>query len=154
MISKEKFDELDQKQNELRKIRNEYADKQQEIQKQIDQLEIDKYDAEQYIGKIIVCKDMLGAVYHAYTYMIVDRVERLYAGPRFYGKTIEITFSRHFKIGNSILMYERSECSNFKWNQTNDIKTIEPEELKKQINKVLNEFDYGEEMNKLKTKHE
>lgn len=152
MIPNEDFEKLSLKQDELRRMRNEYADKQQEIQKQIDALEIQKYDAEQYIGKIILIKDNLGAVYHNYEYMIVDRVERLYAGPRFYGKSISITYSNSYKIGNSIQMWERSEYSSFSWKDVNNIKCIEPEKVKNQINTLLSNFDYGEEMNKLKAK--
>lgn len=152
MIPNEDFEKLSLKQDELRRMRNEYADKQQEIQKQIDALEIQKYDAEQYIGKIILIKDNLGAVYHNYEYMIVDRVERLYAGPRFYGKSISITYSNSYKIGNSIQMWERSEYSSFSWKDVNNIKCVEPEKVKNQINTLLSNFDYGEEMNKLKAK--
>lgn len=152
MIPNEDFEKLSLKQDELRRMRNEYADKQQEIQKQIDALEIQKYDAEQYTGKIILIKDNLGAVYHNYEYMIVDRVERLYAGPRFYGKSISITYSNSYKIGNSIQMWERSEYSSFSWKDVNNIKCVEPEKVKNQINTLLSNFDYGEEMNKLKTK--
>lgn len=151
MIPNEDFEKLSLKQDELRKKRNEYADKQQEIQKQIDEIEIQKYDAEQYIGKIILVKDYLGAVYHDYVYMIVDRVERLYAGPRFYGKTISITYSNSVKVGNSIQMWERSEYCSFSWKDVDNIKCIEPQVVKRQINNLLNIFDYGEEMNKLKT---
>lgn len=153
MLSKEEFEKLSSKQDELRKIRNDYADKQQEIQKQIDDLEIQKYDVEQFIGKIIVVKDILGAVYHTYEYMVVDRVERLYSGPRFYGKTIAVTYSNSCKIGNSLQLWERSEYSSFKWDQVDSIETIEPKFIKRQINNMLNIFDYGEELNKLKTKH-
>lgn len=152
MIPNEDFEKLSLKQDELRRMRNEYADKQQEIQKQIDALEIQKYDAEQYTGKIILIKDNLGAVYHNYEYMIVDRVERLYAGPRFYGKSISITYSNSYKIGNSIQMWERSEYSSFSWKDVNNIKCVEPEKVKNQINTLLSNFDYGEEMNKLKAK--
>lgn len=152
MIPNEDFEKLSLKQDELRRMRNEYADKQQEIQKQIDEIEIQKYDAEQYIGKIILIKDNLGAVYHNYEYMIVDRVERLYAGPRFYGKSISITYSNSCKIGNSIQMWERSEYSSFSWKDVNTIKCVDPEKVKNQINTLLSNFDYGEEMNKLKEK--
>lgn len=151
MLSEEEFEKLSSKQDELRKIRNDYADKQQEIQKQIDDLEIQKYDVERFVGKIIVIKDMLGALYHTYEYMIVDRVERLYSGPRFYGKTIAITYSNTSKIGNSMQLWERSEYSGFSWKGVDAIKTVEPEKVKRQINNLLNIFDYGEEMNKLKT---
>lgn len=150
MIPIEDFEKLSLKQDELRKIRNEYAGKQQEIQKQIDDIEIQKYDVMQYIGKIILLKDNLGAVYHNYEYMIVDRIDRLYAGPRFYGKSISITYSNSCKIGNSIQMWERSEYSSFTWKDVNNIKVVEPLKVKKQINNLLNIFDYGEEMNKLK----
>ena len=151
MLSKEEFEKLSLKQDELRKIRNEYADKQQEIQKQIDELELKKYDVEQFIGKIIIIKDILGAVYHTYSYMIVDRVERLYSGPRFYGKSIDITYSNSTKIGNSIQMWERSEYSGFSWKGVDTIKTIGPDKVKHQVNNLLSIFDYGEEMNKLKS---
>lgn len=150
MIPIEDFEKLSLKQDELRKIRNEYADKQQEIQKQIDDIEIQKYDIMQYVGKIILLKDNLGAVYHNYEYMIVDRIDRLYAGPCFYGKSISITYSNSSKIGNSIQMWERSEYSSFTWKDVNNIKVVEPLKVKKQINNLLNIFDYGEEMNKLK----
>lgn len=153
MLSKEEFEKLSSKQDELRKIRNEYAGKQQEIQKQIDDLEIQKYDVEQFVGKIIVIKDLLGAVYHTYEYMAVDRVERLYSGPRFYGKTISVVYSNSCKIGNSLQLWERSEYSSFKWDQVDSIETIEPKFVKRQINNMLNVFDYGEELNKLKTNH-
>jgi len=152
MLSKEEFEKLSSKQDELRKIRNDYADKQQEIQKQIDDLEIKKYDVEQFIGKIIVIKDLLGALYHTYEYMVVDRVERLYSGPRFYGKTISITYSDSCKIGNSMQLWERSEYNGINWEGVDAIKTVEPEKVKRQINNLLNIFDYGEELNKLKTK--
>lgn len=151
MLSKEEFEKLSLKQDELRKIRNDYADKQQEIQKQIDDIEIQKYDVERFVGKIIVIKDLLGALYHTYEYMIVDRVERLFSGPRFYGKTIGIVYSNAPKIGNSIQMWERSEYSGFTWNVVDAIKTVESEKVKHQINNLLSIFDYGEEMNKLKT---
>lgn len=152
MLSKEEFEKLSSKQDELRKIRNDYADKQQEIQKQIDSLEIQKYDVERFIGKIIVIKDLLGAVYHTYEYMVVDRVERLYLGPRFYGKTISVVYSNSTKIGNSLQLWERSEYSSCKWDKVDSIEIVEPEKVKKQINNMLNIFDYGEELNKLRTK--
>lgn len=150
MISQEEFDKLSNRQNELRKQRNEYADKQQEIQREIDELEVQKYDAEQFVGKIVLCRDILGAVYHTYEYMIVDRVERLYAGPRFYGKSINITYSSSYKIGNSIQMWERSEWSGCTWDALYKLKTVDPEHVKNQINNLLYIFDYGEEMNLLK----
>lgn len=153
MIPIEEFEKLSLKQDELREIRNEYASKQQEIQKQINDIEIQKYDVMQYVGKIILLKNDLGAVYHNYEYMIVDRVDRLYAGPRFYGKSISITYSNSYKIGNSIQMHERSEHYYFTWKDVDNIKVVEPLKVMKQINNLLNVFDYGEEMNKLKIKN-
>ena len=154
MIEKEKFDELQKKQDDLRLERNKLADEQQKIQKQIDEIEIQKYDVERFVGKIIITKKMIGAVYVSTNYMIVDRVERLYKGPRFYGKSIEICFSNSTAIGNSICMYERSEYSGIAWSGVDAIDdTTTPEQLKVTINKLLNTFDYGNEVNKLKTKH-
>lgn len=153
MIEKKKFDELEKKQNELRQKRNKLSEEQQKIQKEIDEIEIQKYDAEKLVGKVIVVKRTLSPMYNVKQYMIVDRVERLFKGPRFYGKSFEICYSNNYKIGNSIYMYERSEVSSFSWQSVDDIKTIEPEQLKKEINEFLNKFDYGTEMNKLKTYH-
>ena len=121
MIEKEKFDELQKKQDDLRLERNKLADEQQKIQKQIDEIEIQKYDVERFVGKIIITKKMIGAVYVSTNYMIVDRVERLYKGPRFYGKSIEICFSNSTAIGNSICMYERSEYSGIAWSGVDTI---------------------------------
>lgn len=155
MIEKEKFDELQKKQDDLRLKRNNLADEQQKIQKQIDEIEIQKYDAERFVGKIIITKKMIGAVYVSTNYMIVDRVERLFKGPRFYGKSIEICFSDSASIGNSICMYERSEYSGIAWSGLDAIDdTTTPEQLKATINRLLNTFDYGNEVNKLKEKHE
>lgn len=154
MIEKEKFDELQKKQDDLRLERNKLADEQQKIQKQIDEIEIQKYDVERFVGKIIITKKMIGSIYVSTNYMIVDRVERLYNGPRFYGKSIEICFSNSTNIGNSICMYERSEYLGTSWNDVDDIDdTTTPEQLKATINSLLNAFDYGDEVNKLKTKH-
>ena len=154
MIEKEKFDELQKKQDDLRLKRNNLADEQQKIQKQIDEIEIQKYDAERFVGKIIITKKMIGAVYVSTNYMIVDRVERLFKGPRFYGKSIEICFSDSASIGNSICMYERSEYSGIAWSGLDTIDdTTTPEQLKATINRLLNTFDYGNEVNKLKEKH-
>lgn len=154
MIEKEKFDELQKKQDDLRLKRNNLADEQQKIQKQIDEIEIQKYDAERFVGKIIITKKMIGAVYVSTNYMIVDRVERLFKGPRFYGKSIEICFSDSASIGNSICMYERSEYSGISWSGLDAIDdTTTPEQLKATINRLLNVFDYGNEVNKLKENH-
>lgn len=154
MIEKEKFDELQKKQDDLRLKRNNLADEQQKIQKQIDEIEIQKYDAERFVGKIIITKKMIGAVYVSTNYMIVDRVERLFKGPRFYGKSIEICFSDSASIGNSICMYERSEYSGIAWSGVDAIDdTTTPEQLKATINRLLDVFDYGNELNKLKEKH-
>lgn len=154
MIEKEKFDELQKKQDDLRLKRNNLADEQQKIQKQIDEIEIQKYDAERFVGKIIITKKMIGAVYVSTNYMIVDRVERLFKGPRFYGKSIEICFSDSASIGNSICMYERSEYSGISWSGLDAIDdTTTPEQLKATINRLLNEFDYGNGVNKLKENH-
>ena len=154
MIEKEKFDELQKKQDDLRLKRNNLADEQQKIQKQIDEIEIQKYDAERFVGKIIITKKMIGAVYVSTNYMIVDRVERLFKGPRFYGKSIEICFSDSASIGNSICMYERSEYSGISWSGVDAIDdTTTPEQLKATINRLLNVFDYGNELNKLKENH-
>lgn len=154
MIEKEKFDELQKKQDDLRLKRNNLADEQQKIQKQIDEIEIQKYDAERFVGKIIITKKMIGAVYVSTNYMIVDRVERLYKGPRFYGKSIEICFSDSASIGNSICMYERSEYSGISWSGVDAIDdTTTPEQLKATINRLLDVFDYGNELNKLKENH-
>lgn len=154
MIEKEKFDELQKKQDDLRLKRNNLADEQQKIQKQIDEIEIQKYDAERFVGKIIITKKMIGAVYVSTNYMIVDRVERLFKGPRFYGKSIEICFSDSASIGNSVCMYERSEYSGIAWSGLDTIDdTTTPEQLKATINRLLNEFDYGNEVNKLKENH-
>ena len=154
MIEKEKFDELQKKQDDLRLKRNNLADEQQKIQKQIDEIEIQKYDAERFVGKIIITKKMIGAVYVSTNYMIVDRVERLFKGPRFYGKSIEICFSDSASIGNSICMYERSEYSGIAWSGLDAIDdTTTPEQLKATINRLLNVFDYGNEVNKLKENH-
>ena len=154
MIEKEKFDELQKKQDDLRLKRNKLADEQQKIQKQIDEIEIQKYDVERFVGKIIITKKMIGAVYVSTNYMIVDRVERLYKGPRFYGKSIEICFSDSASIGNSICMYERSEYSGIAWSRVDAIDdTTTPEQLKATINRLLNAFDYGNNINKLKEKH-
>ena len=154
MIEKEKFDELQKKQDDLRLKRNNLADEQQKIQKQIDEIEIQKYDAERFVGKIIITKKMIGAVYVSTNYMIVDRVERLFKGPRFYGKSIEICFSDSASIGNSICMYERSEYSGISWSGLDSIDdTTTPEQLKATINRLLNTFDYGNEVNKLKENH-
>lgn len=154
MIEKEKFDELQKKQDDLRLKRNNLADEQQKIQKQIDEIEIQKYDAERFVGKIIITKKMIGAVYVSTNYMIVDRVERLFKGPRFYGKSIEICFSDSASIGNSICMYERSEYSGIAWSGLGAIDdTTTPEQLKATINRLLNAFDYGNEVNKLKENH-
>ena len=151
MIEKEKFDELQKKQDDLRLKRNNLADEQQKIQKQIDEIEIQKYDVERFVGKIIITKKMIGAVYVSTNYMIVDRVERLYKVPRFYGKSIEICFSNSASIGNSICMYERSEYSGIAWSGLDAIDdTTTPEQLKATINRLLNAFDYGNEVNKLK----
>ena len=154
MIEKEKFDELQKKQDDLRLKRNNLADEQQKIQKQIDEIEIQKYDAERFVAKIIITKKMIGAVYVSTNYMIVDRVERLFKGPRFYGKSIEICFSDSASIGNSICMYERSEYSGIAWSGVDAIDdTTTPEQLKATINRLLNVFDYGNEVNKLKENH-
>lgn len=154
MIEKEKFDELQKKQDDLRLKRNNLADEQQKIQKQIDEIEIQKYDAERFVGKIIITKKMIGAVYVSTNYMIVDRVERLYKGPRFYGKSIEICFSDSASIGNSICMYERSEYSGITWSGVDAIDdTTTPEQLKATINRLLNAFDYDNDVNKLKENH-
>ncbi len=154
MIDKEKFDELQKKQDDLRLERNKLADEQQKIQKQIDEIEIQKYDVERFVGKIIITKKMVGAVYVSTNYMIVDRVERLFKGPRFYGKSIEICFSDSASIGNSICMYERSEYSGTAWSEIDTIDdTTTLEQLKATINKLLNSFDYGNELNKLKEKN-
>ncbi len=151
MIEKEKFDELQKKQDDLRLKRNNLANEQQNIQKQIDEIEIQKYDAERFVGKIIITKKMIGAVYVSTNYMIVDRVERLFKGPRFYGKSIEICFSNSASIGNSICMYERSEYSGIAWSGLDVIDdTTTPEQLKVTINRLLNAFDYSNEVNKLK----
>lgn len=97
---------------------------------------------------------MIGKVYDFTNYMIVDRVERLYNSPRFYGKSIEICFSNSTTIGNSICMYERLEYSGTSWGTVDNIDdNTTPEQLKSTINKLLNTFDYGDEVNKLKTKH-
>ena len=82
MIEKEKFDELQKKQDDLRLERNKLADEQQKIQKQIDEIEIQKYDVERFVGKIIITKKMIGAVYVSTNYMIVERAERFYKGSR------------------------------------------------------------------------
>ena len=154
MIEKEKFNELQKKQDDLRLERNKLADEQQKIQKQIDEIEIQKYDVERFVGKIIITKKMIGAVYVSTNYMIVDRVERLFKGPRFYGKSIEICFSDSASIGNSICMYERSEYSGIAWSGLDAIDdTTTPEQLKATINRLLNTFDYGNEVNKLKENH-
>lgn len=154
MIEKEKFDELQKKQDDLRLKRNNLADEQQKIQKQIDEIEIQKYDAERFVGKIIITKKMIGPVYVSTNYMIVDRVERLFKGPRFYGKSIEICFSDSASIGNSICMYERSEYSGISWSGVDAIDdTTTLEQLKATINRLLNAFDYGNEVNKLKENH-
>lgn len=154
MIEKEKFDELQKKQDDLRLKRNNLADEQQKIQKQIDEIEIQKYDAERFVGKIIITRKMIGAVYVSTNYMIVDRVERLFKGPRFYGKSIEICFSDSASIGNSICMYERSEYSGISWSGLDAIDdTTTPEQLKATINRLLDTFDYGNEVNKLKENH-
>lgn len=154
MIDKEKFDELQAKQDILRQERNFYSSKQQEIQKLIDSLEIQKYDVNRLIGKLLLIDKRSGSTYSQYKYMIVDRIERLYSGPKFYGKLIEICFSNDLKIGNSLYMCERSEWSGIKWENVDELDdNITPESLKISINRLLNEFDYGEEINKLKTKH-
>lgn len=154
MIEKEKFDELQKKQDDLRLKRNNLADEQQKIQKQIDEIEIQKYDAERFVGKIIITKKMIGAVYVSINYMIVSRVERLFRGPRFYGKSIEICFSDSASIGNSICMYEKSEYSGIAWSGLDAIDdTTTPEQLKATINRLLTVFDYGNAVNKLKEKH-
>ena len=154
MIDKEKFDELQANQDILRQERNFYSSKQQEIQKLIDNLEIQKYDVNRFIGKLLLIDKRSGSTYSQYKYMIVDRIERLYSGPKFYGKVIEICFSNDLKIGNSLYMCERSEWSGIKWENVDELDdNITPESLKISINRLLNEFDYGEEINKLKTKH-
>lgn len=154
MIDREKFDELQTKQDILRQERNFYSSKQQEIQKLIDNLEIQKYDVNKFVGKLLLIDKRSGSTYSQYKYMIVDRIERLYSGPKFYGKTIEICFSNDLKIGNSLYMCERSEWSGIKWEEVDMLDdNITPEFLKISINRLLNEFDYGEEINKLKTKH-
>lgn len=155
MINKEKFIELQKKQDILRQERNFYSSKQQEIQKAIDEIEIQKYDVNKYIGKVLLVSKKTSPVYSQYRYMIVDRIERMYSGPKFYGKTIEICFSNNLKIGNSLYMSERSEWSEVKWEDVDklDDDNITPEAIKISINRLLNEFDYGEEINKLKTRH-
>lgn len=154
MIDKENFDELQAKQDILRQERNFYSSKQQEIQKLIDNLEIQKYDVNKFVGKLLLIDKRSGSTYSQYKYMIVDRIERLYSGPKFYGKVIEICFSNDLKIGNSLYMCERSEWSGIKWEEVDMLDdNITPESLKISINRLLNEFDYGEEINKLKTKH-
>lgn len=154
MIEKEKFDELQKRQDDLRLERNKLADEQQKIQKQIDEIEIQKYDVERFVGKIIITKKMIRAVYVSTNYMIVNRVERLYNGPQFYGKSIEICFSNSTAIGNSICMYERSEYSGIAWSEVDAIDdTTTLEQLKATINRLLNVFDYGNELNKLKENH-
>lgn len=153
MISKEEFKKLSSKQDELRKIRNMYADKQRDIQKEINDIEIRKYDVDKFIGKIIVIKDYIGDDYRTYEFMVVDGVERLYRGPKFHGKILSFVYSDNPDIGNSLQFYEHSEY-NSNWYGINSILTVEPEKVKKQINNMFNVFDYGEELNKLMTKHE
>lgn len=154
MIEKEKFDELQKKQDELRIERNKLAEEQQKIQKEIDNIEIQKYDVNKFIGKIIVTKKLLGKVYYSLGYLIVDKVERLSNGPKFYGKSIDICFSDSYLIGNSISMVENAEYSGISWKNVDSIDdTTTPEELKTNINKLLNIFDYGTEINKLKENH-
>ena len=51
-------------------------------------------------------------------------------------------------------MYERSEYSGIAWSEVDAIDdTTTPEQLKATINKLLNAFDYGDELNKLKENH-
>lgn len=63
MIDKEKFDELQAKQDILRQERNFYSSKQQEIQKLIDNLEIQKYDVNRFIGKLLLIDKRSGSNY-------------------------------------------------------------------------------------------
>lgn len=154
MIEEEKFRELEKLQDELRQKRNDLSLQQQEVQKQIDEIEIQKYDCEKYIGKVIVVNKTLSPTYNITRYMIVDKVERLFKGPLFYGKSFEICYSSNYKIGNSICMYERSETSSIPWKLVDKIDVVDAAHLKREINSLLSKFDYGEEMNKMKIHHE
>ena len=51
-------------------------------------------------------------------------------------------------------MYGRLEYSGTSWGTVDNIDdSTTPEQLKSTINKLLNTFDYDDEVNKLKTKH-
>lgn len=95
-------EEINKKQDELRKLRNEYCEKMSQYQKEIDNLEIDKYNANQYLNKWVKIKCEPMRKFINSQYFKVNRIDRLISGPKMYGTLI--TFNKYYD--GSPRMYE------------------------------------------------
>ena len=128
--------DLDIKLNKLREERNKLQDRISLIQKQIDELEIQKYDVNKYLNQYI------RILYNnVVTIMYVEKVERLLYGPKFIGPR----FSQYlFDVKSNALHIGRDDyfCA-VAWNKVHKIVTIiTKEEATKYVQETFCDINY------------
>lgn len=152
LIYEEKIQEIEKKQNELREQRNKLYDESQDIQKEIDNLEIEKYNTKFFIGKVIdltIISDSLNT-YDVIEYFYVTDIKRLFRGPEFKGIDIIIYKNPEGSI-TDIEIDNKATMSKYTWLNVKNIKTVEnTDDMIKTIKESLNTMDMGSIFNKIK----
>lgn len=118
-------EEINKKQDELRKLRNKYSEKMLQCQKEIDNLEIDKYNANQYLNKWVKIKCEPMRKFINSQYFKVNRIDRLISGPKMYGTLI--TINKYYDDSPRMYEVDYEACiQHIKWENLNkDISIIE-----------------------------
>lgn len=152
LIYEEKIQEIEKKQNELRDQRDKLYEVSQDIQKEIDNLEIEKYNTKFFIGKVIdlsIMSDKLNT-YDVIEYFYVTDIKRLYRGPEFIGVDIAI-YKNPEGVITSIEIENDVTMSKYTWLNVKNIKTVENiDDMIKTIKESLNTIDMGTIFNKIK----
>lgn len=106
------FREISERQDKLRKERNELQSQVNAKQNEIDKLEMEKYDVTQFLGKVIYLEqNSVKSSYHIY--LKVNKIERLINGPKFLGPYIEI--SREGNNTKYINIHSSGFIDTYKW---------------------------------------
>ncbi|MGM9533067.1 hypothetical protein [Intestinibacter sp.] len=122
---------ITEKQDKLRKQRDELQKEVNAIQNRIDELEIEKYNADKYLNCYI--KTEIG---NTINIMYVKKITRLSSGPKFTGPVVE--YHSYLKGNNIVSLYTEYSISSIPWkNLGSRITIITKEEAVKLVNKYI-----------------
>lgn len=133
--------DIEKKLKELREKRNKLSDEVSKCQEEIDNLEIEKHNAQRFLGKILDLSDIM-MIWSCKVWLYVTSIERLFEGPRFHGTMIRVGKDMQGKI--TFIEVANNASRTKKWGELKDLKIEEsPEKVMKYFQESLKDIDLG-----------